>query len=196
MTEPDPNELVRRAAAGDRAALETFWREQRRFVAAVLLAHGVLGADLEDLLQEVALSVCEHISNLREPERFRPWLRSIALNRARSAWRREIRRRQHTQPLRPEHGPTGVPDPSADSHADRILEILRKLKPEYGEPLILKALRGFTQSEIAAALELPETTVETRLVRARKLLRTELERDGGAPAPARERSRPSRRISP
>ena len=193
MSLPDRIELVSRAAAGDRAALETFWREQRRWVAAVLLAHGSTGTDLEDLLQEVALSVCEHIQHLKQPERFRPWLRSITLNRARSAGRVESRRRQRIRPLEPEHGSSEVPTAAADSDADQVLEILQRLQPEYGEPLMLKALQGFTQRQIADALDLPETTVETRLVRARKLLRMELDRQGSVTPTARERSR---RISP
>ena len=72
----------------DRASLERLWRAERHWVAAVLLAHMPRGADLEDLLQEVAVILVERLESLRDPARLRGWLRSVALNVARGVGRR------------------------------------------------------------------------------------------------------------
>ncbi len=181
MTQSDQIELARRAAAGDAAALDAFWAQHRRWVAAVLLAHKPTHTDLDDLLQEVAMSVCEHIHKLRQPERFLPWLRSIALNRARSQRRSEASRQRMLRPLREQDEPTEYAAPDTDSDADHVLEAIQRLPEEYREPLIMKSVRGLSQRQVATILGLPETTVETRLVRARKLLRLEMARDDVLP---------------
>ena len=61
------DETVLRAIAGDATACGDLWRCYRRFVGAVLLAHMPRQADLDDLLQEVAVRVCEGIRSLRDP---------------------------------------------------------------------------------------------------------------------------------
>ena len=53
----------------------------------------------------------------------------------------------------------------------RMLELVQTLEPEYREPLILRAVRGLSYKHIAEVLGVPVTTIETRLVRARRMLR-------------------------
>lgn len=57
--------------------------------------------------------------------------------------------------------------------AAQLTALLEKLAPIYKAPLQLKAL-GYTNSEIASALCLTESTVRQRLVRGRKILWKEL----------------------
>lgn len=173
-----------RAVAGDRRALDDLWREHRRWVATVLLAHKPRIAELDDLLQEVAVILVERVTELRDPRRLRPWLRRVAVNVARGAGRR-----QQSRPVDALPGPAeGLVDPSSEvgAVADRerlahVLATVGRLPAEQREPLLLKALHGLTQLAIAELLDVPETTVETRLARARRDLRQRLD----APAPPR-----------
>jgi RNA polymerase sigma-70 factor (ECF subfamily) len=50
-----------------------------------------------------------------------------------------------------------------------------RLPEHYREPLLLRAVRGMSYRQIADTLGVPITTVETRLARARRMLRDELE---------------------
>lgn len=50
-------------------------------------------------------------------------------------------------------------------------EQLSRIPPLYAEPLILQSMRGLSQRQIAELLDVPETTIETRLARARRMLR-------------------------
>ncbi|MFQ5749137.1 MAG: RNA polymerase sigma factor [Planctomycetota bacterium] len=172
---------ARRAVAGDREAVAALWREHRRFVAVVLLAHKPPGADLEDLLQEVALAFVQQIHRLREPSKVRSWLRVIAVHTARTAARRERTRRPFHLPLgvegqipdpRGPGGGTDAGDPRAE--ARRALALVRGLPLDYREPLLLRCLHGLTQKQIAEALGLTVHGVETRLARARRVLRERL----------------------
>ncbi|MEE8141776.1 MAG: sigma-70 family RNA polymerase sigma factor [Planctomycetota bacterium] len=163
--------------ARDRATQERLWRAERRWVAAVLLAHMPRGADLEDLLQEVAVIFVERLESLRDPARLRGWLRSVALNVARGAGRRarfprSLESARHFADPAPERALQRV---EAREEATHVLEVAASLPLPYREPLLLRAVKGLSQKRIAEILALPETTVETRLARARKMLRERLE---------------------
>ena len=170
------------AMAGDGVALRRLWQEHRRWVAAVLLAHKPAGAELDDLLQEVALSMLMNISTLRDAAKLRPWLRMIAVNAARATARRQrpIERLSHNG--QHEARSANSADVEVADESNRVLQLALQLPPSYGEPLVLQAVRGLSVNQIAAILELPETTVETRLARARRMVRDQLSQQTGESA--------------
>lgn len=175
------------ALAGDREALRVLWEQNRRWVAAILLAHKPSWADLDDLLQEVAASVVRHSGELRDPASFRAWLRTVAINSARLA----ARARKYRPEPRPLSGDepiasvssAGVASVSASEDRDegrRLLELAMELPEGYREPLLLKTLRELSYRQIGELVGLPETTIETRIARARKMLRELAAGDGKA----------------
>lgn len=178
------------ADAPDREAITAIWREHRRWLAAVIYAHMPRGADLDDLLQETAMRLVAHYHQLSDPSAIRPWLRTVAVNTARSAGRKQRVRQIVSHGFETGHleslattGPALRSDAGAPTRGERALDLARSLPPHYREPLLL-SLRGLSQRQIADALDLPLTTIETRLIRARRIIRDELVRDdsgtGGA----------------
>lgn len=182
---------VAAAIRGEAEALRAVWQANRRWVAAVLLAHKPREADLEDLLQEVAVAYVRMIRKLRDEATLKPWLRTIAINTARAAGRDATRRRRgmtwnHGLEIAGSGG-SGHRRPADDlpesdrSRADlqlsrreeagRIARLAEKLPDGYREPLILKAVRGMSYREIGRVMGLPETTIETRIARGRRMLR-------------------------
>jgi RNA polymerase sigma-70 factor (ECF subfamily) len=186
MAESTPHDLTLRAIAGDPAALDAVWCANRRWLGAVLLAHRPHGAELDDLLQETACAFLRGIRTLGDPAALPAWLRTLARNVALGAARRAaVRRRQEALPE-----PSGLvarDEAVARQRHDELLARIEQLAPEHREPLLLRCVHGFTQREIAACLELPETTVETRLARARRALRAALDHD--ATCTGRDRNR-------
>jgi RNA polymerase sigma-70 factor (ECF subfamily) len=165
------------AIAGDAGALDLVWRENRRWVAAILLAHKPRWADLEDLLQEVALSLVRKVGEMRDPRALKPWLRTVAMNAAHAAARSGKKRARDLamdseleQPFvgRGEAAPEQVVE---REEGRRLLELASQLPEGYREPLLLKAVQNLSYREIGEILGLPETTVETRIARGRKQLR-------------------------
>ena len=61
-----------------------------------------------------------------------------------------------------------------------FLRIIRKLPPELGEVVFLRFSQELRLREIAETVGIPIRTVQSRLRRALELLRTEMEREGGA----------------
>lgn len=164
MDPPGPSGV----AAGDGPgpeALALLWRENRAWIAAVLYAHRPREVDVEDLLQEVALTLVRHAGGV-DLERARPWLRRVAINCARDAGRRAKVRRRPLPALGEREKRTGDGGPDA-------LGAVMGLPVEYREPMLL-SLRGLSQRVIAEVMEVPVTTVETRLVRARRMVREAL----------------------
>jgi RNA polymerase sigma-70 factor (ECF subfamily) len=145
-------------------ALALFWRENRAWIAAVLHAHRPREVEVDDLLQEVALALVRHAGDL-DLARARPWLRRVAINCSRDAGRRaKVRRRPVPSLAEPE---------APESAGLDALGAVMTLPMDYREPLLL-SLRGLPQWVIAEVMEVPVTTVETRLVRARRMVREAL----------------------
>jgi RNA polymerase sigma factor (sigma-70 family) len=182
--------LVAAAIRGDPEAVRALWQEHRRWVAAVLLAYKPREAELEDLLQDVAMTFVKRIGELRDEAALKGWLRTVATNAARAAARSPERKRRRpwlrlvraegTEAAGLERTAEAAPDETAGTMelASRVMELAMELPESYREPLLLKSLRGLSYREIGAMLDLPETTIETRIARGRRMLR-ELVMSGG-----------------
>jgi RNA polymerase sigma-70 factor (ECF subfamily) len=168
----------------EQGELGRLWEQHRRWVAAILLAYKPRDVDVEDLLQDVAVSVVRHGHELRDGAAFRPWLRTIAINAARASARSEKLRRHArltstdssgrettVEPVDESHGSDREVQKELDAEARRILDLALELPDGYREPLLLKSLREMSYRQIGQTLGLPETTIETRIARARKMLR-------------------------
>lgn len=172
--------LAAAAIAGDADAVQRLWTLNRRWVAAILLAHKPRWADVEDLLQEVALSMVRKLSEVRDPRAVRPWLRTVAVNIAHAAARSGKRRAgderlgEAADESHEGRGRDFVQAPEALSeyeHGRLLLTLAGQLPDGYREPLLLKALQDLSYREIGEILDLPETTIETRIARGRRMLR-------------------------
>lgn len=180
MDKHSEHRTIEHAIRGNGWATERLWRTHRRWVAAVVLAHKPNEADPDDLLQEVAAALVRSLPSLRDPSRFRPWLASLARNVARSSGRRVAVQRRRLVTL---DDAQCLADPraarmderlAARQQADRLAEAMQTLTAEQRECLLLRGVQGLTQAEIAARLDVPVTTVETRVARARRRLRSAL----------------------
>ncbi len=171
------NSTVAAAIAGDRDAMAALWRENRRWVAAVLLAHKCAEDSLEDLLQDVAMTMVSKISTVRDAAHVRAWLRTVAINTARAS-ARSARARPWLRAGRQVPVECAEPDRdqiAMDDEARRLMQAARSLPDTYREPLLLRALHGMRGRQISALLGVAEPTVETRIARARRMVRERIE---------------------
>ena len=178
---PDPAraeaELVRRAAAGDRAAFATIVQTHQDRIAR--LAVRLLGSTgkVEDVVQDVFVAALRKLGSFRGDASFATWLTAIALNQCRSYQR--SRRLWKGLPARLRK-PAPDPEPSADHGAmrrqaiERVQATVRNLSAGDREVIVLRYLEELPVSEIAALLGVAKNTVEVRLTRARSRLRERL----------------------
>lgn len=181
--EADPElPVVDAVCKGDPYAFGELVRRHDRWVRGVIF--GVLGDHdrLDDVAQQVWMAMWQRIGKLRDSARWRPWLYRIARNAAIDAGREATRRRDRTQ-----HADPALLDQSSDRTLDgrlsgdeqhgKVLNAIRALPGLYREPFVLRHLNGWTYKEIAEVMGMPVDSVETRLVRARRLLRESLKNE-------------------
>jgi RNA polymerase sigma-70 factor (ECF subfamily) len=104
------------------------------------------------------------------------WLHRIAINTAISH-QRYSRMREVAQVIRRLGRPAPAPDPATLAERSDLVQALRRLPAKQAAAIVLRHFHGYTNREIAAALEIPERTVASRLAAAKARLRVLL---GGA----------------
>ena len=165
--------LVIRCQLGDRAAFDALIARWGAPVAAYARRVAQDGDAASELTQDIWLRTFRGIGRLRDPRRFRSWL----FGTAHRAFADSLRRRYTTLPIVDEDGGEAVEAPERD-HADvDLLERgLARLPPVEREILTLFYLQELSIAEVADALVIAPGTVKSRLHRARRLLRHELEK--------------------
>src|SRR5262245_60394206 len=81
VTDPALVETIRRVVAGDQDPFARLYNGYARMVRAILLGR-VPPKDIDDLLQDVFVTVFKRLRELREPAAFGSWIAAIARNRA------------------------------------------------------------------------------------------------------------------
>jgi RNA polymerase sigma-70 factor (ECF subfamily) len=174
VSSPDElDDLARRAKGGDRDALESLLTQVRPRTLAI--CRGVLpySADAEDACQEALLNVAIKIGSWGEQGRFTTWLHVVAVNSARSTYRR-----LRNQAVASDVLPLEKPDPRttsviAGTRLDLLdaLETLEQDHPQYVEPLLLRDVYGLAYDEIAQQVGAPLGTVKAQIHHGRKIVR-------------------------
>lgn len=172
------HELIAAAQRGERGALDAFVRRHDGWVRQIVYATTGRPGIVDDVAQSVWAGVWQQIATLSDPSRWRGWLYRLARNAAIDAGKRHARDRNFAAGLNGDDPASRRADPAR--HADqaeqqeRVLRAIRGLPDHYREPFILRHLQEWSYAEIGEAMGLPVDTVETRLVRARRLLRESL----------------------
>ena len=186
-------ELVEACQSGEASAFDILvarWEDRIRGA-----AFRFLGSEEEarDVAQEAFLRAYRALSSFKREARFSSWLYQIATNLCRDRLRRRRTRATVSLEALEETGPVMV-ETRPGAH-ERLLErdlaravrrAIDALPEEQREVVILKEYQELTFLEIAHALDVPVSTVKTRLYRGLDQLRLRLEREGvrgAAPLP-------------
>lgn len=135
--------------------------------------------DAEDLAQEVFLSAYRGLAGFKGDAKFSTWLYRIAWNRATDWLRRNRKPGRRTAALEDAEeiadGRAGPDDELLGSEGRRcVAAAVAGLEERYRAVIELLYFQELPYEQIAAVLEVPVRTVETRLYRARRLLRQRL----------------------
>ena len=169
------DELARQAREGDRDALEQLLGAVRPRV--LNICRGVLpySGDAEDACQEAMLNVATRIGSWGGRGRFTTWLHVVAVNSARTTYRRL---KNLAMPTDFDDGAHDRPDPRttsviAGTRLDLLeaMETIERDHPQYVEPLLLRDVYGLPYDEIADLVDAPLGTVKAQIHHGRKLAR-------------------------
>lgn len=125
--------------------------------------------DAEDAVQSAFLKLLTADTAFADEDHLRRWLIRVAVNECRnrqnSFWRRKVGPLEELESV-----------PAALEQDEWwLLDEIRRLPPKYSAVIHLYYYEGYSCREIADVLHISESNVQTRLMRARKLLKNNLE---------------------
>lgn len=177
-------QIVEQALAGNTDAFgEIVRRWERRIFA---LAYGMLGSaeDAREATQETFMAAFRNLRNFRGEAKVSSWLHRIAINQCISRQRRSRVRAETALEEELEKGGVHLAGPASASPARRaesreragaVRRAVNGLQPELREVILMKEFEEMTFQQIADALDIPLSTVKSRLYTALKQLRMRLE---------------------
>jgi RNA polymerase sigma-70 factor (ECF subfamily) len=132
-------------------------------------------SDAEDAVQEAFLRVLRHRDNLGEVRDHRVWLIRIVWNivldrKRRAKTRPETDDIEELARVLPANGLSAEQRASAAQHHAHVLACVEQLPAKEREVLLLSAFEELSSVEIAAVLDITESSVRSRLFRARNLM--------------------------
>ncbi|MBI2932771.1 MAG: sigma-70 family RNA polymerase sigma factor [Planctomycetes bacterium] len=182
-TRKDDDELIRRCKQGDLEAFESIVAKYANLVGSI--AYNIIG-DVHvagDITQETFLKVHRHLPELEDARRFKGWLCSIVRTTCVDYLRKERIKPCSLEKIA-EDGiePKGEIIGSAlrptstelEELREKILSIVNTLPRIYQQIILLRHLRRMTYREMSDFLGLPVATIESRLYRARLMLKDRL----------------------
>ena len=140
--------------------------------------------DAEDAVQDALLSAYTHLDQFKGSAKMTTWLTSIVTNSALSYLRKRPRQAHASldEPLPHDAGTCladslmdvrrGPEDECATSELNRyLMQFMAELSPSFREAIQLRDFDELTTSEAAHVLGVPESTIKTRVSRARSQLK-------------------------
>jgi RNA polymerase sigma-70 factor, ECF subfamily len=161
---------------------EELYEQNVEYVYKFLL--GLLGRreDAQDLTQETFIKANQRWSQFDQRASVRTWLVSIARNLAIDRLRRNRRGERIRQLFggRREETPPVPPEILLQSESrQELFQAIQTLKPDYRVVVVLKGLQEYSNGEIALILGWSESKVKVTYHRAIKMLRRNMQEQGG-----------------
>lgn len=182
--------LVRLSRKGDRGAFEELvdmYKDKIYHLGYRMLGHG---NEAEDIVQETFLRVYTNLDRYDETQKFSTWIYRIATNLCID----KLRKRKPNYSLDAEMPdgegsdwysmlPSGQETPEEEvvlsETQEHIRQAIEQLPAKYKSVVVLRYLHDMSLQEIGEVLNLPVTTVKTRVHRGREFLRKKLEPEFG-----------------
>lgn len=167
--------LVYSAQRGDKEAMKLLLTRNWTWLKGLVYSIVSQADQIDDVLQDICIRVIRKIDTLREPERFRPWLAVLA---RREALRFRQRRAKQPMQLQEEFAELSGDQKARQSCESmeqkelygQIITAIQSLPEKYRQVFMLQHSGDLTYGQIAEILDVPVTTVQIRLVRARRMI--------------------------
>lgn len=180
MDTPTDEALLQQYIQGDQGSFELLVRRHSRELFQFVLRFTGDSVAAEDVVQDSFLQVHHSASTFDPGRKFKPWLFTIAANKARDALRRRTRRREvpfeamiggedngsggkFLDLLSTDESFAPVEELQADENRQLVREIIESLPAHLSEILILGYYHRFPYKEIADIVGIPLGTVKSRL---------------------------------
>lgn len=163
-------QLLRAAATGDKDAFDAVYRRHAGVIRDRLRRRCADPELREEVLQDTFLAVWRGAAGWNGSGEVQAWIWGIAVHRLAGALRSRMSRPYPAvaaeQPV-----PSAEDEVLRDGHYGELWEAVTRLTPELREVVRATVFLQLTTHETAGLLGIPQGTVKTRMMRARKTLR-------------------------
>ncbi len=158
--------IVRLAQSGDEEAFAELVRRRQSWIRNLMRRFSGDAALADDFAQLVFLQAWRSLGQLRQPGRFGPWLKRLAV----TVWLQHLRK---TDALRDacEIDDVQLAEPASEGIANDLNRALAALSGPVRLCVVLAYHEGMTHAEIAELTELPPGTVKSHIRRGTQRLR-------------------------
>jgi RNA polymerase sigma-70 factor (ECF subfamily) len=184
------DQIIERTLAGETDAFGLLVRRWERPIYGISLRMLGRDEDARDVCQETFLAAFRNLRKFRGDAKFSSWLYRIALNACHSRLRKNGNVIEQSIDIEDEDGRKfEIPDEASEFVPDRVhrdqravlvKKALQALPVEMRQVIVMKEYEELTFAEIAEILEIPVSTVKSRLYTGLQLMRTRLEKVRGA----------------
>ncbi|HXM09336.1 MAG TPA: sigma-70 family RNA polymerase sigma factor [Terriglobales bacterium] len=182
----DDLDLVHATKNGDIAAFEQLVRRYDRKLLRIAQSITHNREDSQDAVQEAFLKAYQNLSAFREDSKFSTWLFRITVNQSLMKLRKQRTTRETSLDedfkadgdVLPKEVTDWAPNPEqlywATELRDILIKCLQELSPILRTVFVLRDIEGLTIDQTVEVLNVSQTAVKARLLRARMLLRENL----------------------
>lgn len=168
-------QLIDQIQAGNPAAFAQLYQRYKNGIFAFCFRLLRDRDDALDAAQEIFVKIHNRLHSLNDTSSFRAWMFTIARNEVYAV----LRRRKQWNDASEEVEQVWADETPLDiviggERTELVQRLLGKLKPEYREVLLLREYEQFSYAEIAEATGNSESSVKSRLFKARKSLMLKL----------------------
>jgi len=168
-------QLVESARRGDGSAFGELYERHRDAVYRYCLARSASASDAEDLVSDVFLRAMRSLGRWRdEGVPFLAFLYRVARNASIDRSRRTTPGSLFTLVVEPRSDMDVEANAARASDVDRVMQALRKLRPEYREVVLLRSVEGYSVEEVAKLLGKDKRAISNLQHRGLERLRREL----------------------
>jgi RNA polymerase sigma-70 factor (ECF subfamily) len=167
----DDYSIIRQFIDGDQSAFQVLVKRHKEKVRNIIYITMNNSALVDDIAQEVFITVYRNLKHFRFESQFTTWLYRITVNRCKDYLRR-INVRKIFSPIEDGYEVVEYSTPVENNDISKIvMDAVSKLPVKLRMPLILKDIEGFSYQEISETLKCEMGTVKSRIFRGREKLK-------------------------
>lgn len=167
----DDFSLIKRFIEGDEATFKTLVFRHKEKVRNIIYLTISYTDSVDDIAQEVFITVYKNLKYFRFESQFTTWLYRITINKCKD-YLRKMKIRNIFTPVKDIEEEQGYNQNNENMDIpDIVHKAISKLPEKLRVPLLLKDIEGFSYQEIADTVQCEIGTVKSRIFRARESLR-------------------------
>ena len=167
----DDYSIIRQFIDGDKSAFQILVKRHKEKVRNIIYITMNNSALVDDIAQDVFITVFRNLKHFRFESQFTTWLYRITVNRCKDYLRR-INVRKIFSPIEDGYEVAEYSTPVENNDISKIvMDAISKLPVKLRMPLILKDIEGFSYQEISETLKCEMGTVKSRIFRGREKLK-------------------------